>query len=107
MVAGVTGEHVARAVQLVDEAAAVVVLVVLADTRLDEAPVQIADVGCADGEARAQVVVALVENVGDGGESCPVEVGGAPEESGRGGGADFLDDPDAVELRGVVSEVLF
>lgn len=97
MVLGVLGEQVARAVELVDEAAAVVVLVPGVVWR-DEAPVQVADAGRVDLEARAQVVVLLAEDVGDGRERFPVDGDVAPVERCRSGRAGFLDDPQAVEL---------
>lgn len=60
----VLGGQVSRAVQLVDEVAPVVVLVVLG-FGLDEALVQVADARGEDLEARAQVVVVDIEDGGD------------------------------------------
>lgn len=83
VVAGVFGPHLARAVEFIDEAAAVVVFVVFFEG-LDEAPVEVAHVGGADVEAGAEVVVVFVEDADDGGEGFPVDGGGAPVE-GCGG----------------------
>lgn len=97
VVAGVFGAHLARTVEFIHKAAAVVVLVVLVGG-FDEAAVEVADVGGADVEAGAEVVVVFVEDADDGGEGFPINGGGAPVEGCGGCGAYFLDDPDTMEL---------
>ena len=83
VVAGVFGAHLARAVEFIHKAATVVVFVVFVGG-LDEAAVEVADVGGADVEAGAEVVVVFVEDANDRRKSFPVDGGGAPVE-GCGG----------------------
>lgn len=99
MVTRVLGPQMPRTMELVDEARAVLVdLILVLIVRLDEPPVQIADIWGEDGESGPQVVIVLVENSSHEREDIPVQLGVAPVQCCRSRRANLLDNPDAVEL---------
>lgn len=97
MVTRVLSVQWARAVKLIDKAATIVVLVV-GLVRLNEALVQVSNVGCVDEEARTQGMIVLVEDASDGREHIPVHFRITPEKCGGHASANLLDDPDTMEL---------
>lgn len=97
-VARVFCKHVPGAMELIDEITTSMTLVDNDVFWLHEPAVQVPNIGRHDVEARAQVVVALIQHRDNGGQHVPADFSLTPEE-GRGCcGSNFLDNPYPVKL---------